>query len=191
MPVQAVSIPKVPGETLDWDAGRVADRDTAYSVEQHLFEEAAMLDERRYGEWFATLDDALRYYVPTRYAVSHRDLKREIGGPQEAAHFDDTKASIKVRIKRLDTNMAWAESPASRVRRIVTNVSVRRFDGQEDVMARSSLLLLKYRHDRDLETLSAARYDRLRRSDMGWWLVSRVGLVDQTVILTSNLSFFI
>jgi ethylbenzene dioxygenase beta subunit len=37
-----------------------------HEVEQFLYREARLLDERRYDEWMALLADDLHYWVPTR-----------------------------------------------------------------------------------------------------------------------------
>jgi benzene/toluene dioxygenase beta subunit len=44
-------------------------------IEQFLYHEARVLDERRYEEWYALLTDDIHYYMPTRY----NRLKREAG----------------------------------------------------------------------------------------------------------------
>ena len=42
-------------------------------IEQFLYHESRVLDDRRYEEWFKLLADDLHYFMPTRY----NRLKRE------------------------------------------------------------------------------------------------------------------
>ncbi len=43
-------------------------------------------------------------------------------------HFYENYKSIGLRIRRMETEYAWAEDPASRARRFVTNVRVSELD---------------------------------------------------------------
>src|SRR5215470_5714390 len=107
-----------------------------HNVEQFLYREARLLDERRFREWLALLTDDLRYWMagrsnpypqvskalvilePDRY--SEADVPRD----DELAIFDETKATLVQRIARLETGMAWAEDPPSRTRHLLSNIEV-------------------------------------------------------------------
>jgi len=107
-----------------------------HDVEQFLYREARLLDERRFREWLALLTDDLRYWMagrsnpypqvskalvilePDRY--SETDMPRD----DELAIFDETKATLVQRIERLETGMAWAEDPPSRTRHLLSNIEV-------------------------------------------------------------------
>ena len=94
-------------------------------IEQFLYHEARVLDERRYEEWYALLTDDIHYYMPTRYNRLKREAGKEFSAAGEAAFFDENKRSIAQRIRRLNTGMAWAEDPPSRTRHLVSNVVIR------------------------------------------------------------------
>jgi len=160
-------------------------------IEQFLYHEARILDERRYEEWYALLADDLHYFMPTRYNRLRREADREFSGADEAAFFDEDKRSIAVRIRRLNTGMAWAEDPPSRTRHLISNVTVRTC-GPLEYEVDCYYLLYRSRLEREVETFVGMRHDRLRRKDgaAGFEIVRRVIILDQAVLLARNLSFF-
>jgi len=81
------------------------------AIEQFLYYEARLLDDRRIDEWYELLADDLHYFMPTPLQRLKREADREFSGPHEAALFDEDKRSIAQRIRRLHTGMAWAEDP--------------------------------------------------------------------------------
>src|SRR6266540_6026795 len=105
-------------------------------VEQFLYREARLLDERRFHEWLELLTDDVRYWMPVRSnrypkaskAISILDPDRYVEGElakdDELAILDETKETLARRIARLDTGMAWAEDPPSRTRHLIANVEV-------------------------------------------------------------------
>lgn len=95
-----------------------------HRVEQFYFLEAARLDARDYRGWFALLADDLTYRMPLRFNRTARERSHEFSRPGESFLFDEDKASIDRRIKRLETGMAWAEEPPSRTRHAISNVRV-------------------------------------------------------------------
>lgn len=160
-------------------------------IEQFLYHESRILDERRFEEWYALLADDLHYFMPTRYNRLRRESEREFSGPDEAAFFDEDKPSIARRIRRLNTGMAWAEDPPSRTRHIVSNVVIRdRGNGEYEVDC--YYLLHRSRLEREAETFIGMRHDVLRRASnaSGFQIAKRTIILDQTVLLARNLSFF-
>ena len=160
-------------------------------IEQFLYREARLLDDRNYEEWFALLADDLHYFMPTRYNRLRRESSKEFSGPDEAAFFDEDKASIAMRIRRLNTGMAWAEDPPSRTRHLVSNVAIRpRGNGEYEVD--SYYLLYRSRLEREVETFVGMRHDVLRRADnaAGFQVAKRTIVLDQATLMARNLSFF-
>jgi biphenyl 2,3-dioxygenase beta subunit len=163
-----------------------------HEIEQFLYREAMLLDERRYAEWYALLADDLRYRMPTRYNRLRREADREFSAPNEAALFDDDKHSIGQRIKRLSTGMAWAEDPPSRTRHMVSNVQVHPTANADEFMVDCYYLLYRSRLEREVEIFVGMRHDLLRRVGTAscWQIAKRTIILDQTVVLARNLSFF-
>lgn len=161
-----------------------------HEVEQFLYAEARLLDERRFREWFALLADDLRYVMPLRYNRLARERDDEFSAADESAWFDETKASMDIRIRRLETGLAWAEEPPSRVRHLIGNVSIVPRPGGLEV--RSYFHLYRSRLERQVDQLTGERTDLIRRADtpLGWELVQRRIVVDQATLHTNNLSMF-
>jgi len=160
-------------------------------IEQFLYHEARVLDERRYEEWYALLTDDIHYYMPTRYNRLKREAGKEFSAADEAAFFDENKRSIAQRIRRLNTGMAWAEDPPSRTRHLVSNVVIRpRGNGEYEVDC--YYLLYRSRLEREVETFVGMRHDLLRRAPhaTGFMLAGRTIILDQALLMARNLSFF-
>ena len=47
------------------------------TIEQFLYYEARLLDDRRLYEWYALLADDIHYFMPTRYNRLKREADRE------------------------------------------------------------------------------------------------------------------
>src|SRR5215472_784969 len=160
-------------------------------IEQFLYHESRILDDRRFEEWYSLLADVLHYFMPTSYNRLRREADREFSGPDEAAFFDEDKASIAMRIRRLNTGMAWAEDPPSRTRHMVTNAVVRpRGNGEYEVDC--YFLVYRSRLEREVETFVGMRHDVLRRTagEHGFQIARRTIILDQTVLNARNISFF-
>ncbi len=133
-------------------------------IEQFLYHESRVLDERRYDEWYGLLTDDIHYFMPTRYNRLKRESDKEFSGPNEAAFFDEDKHSIAQRIRRLNTGMAWAEDPPSRTRHMVSNVVIRpRGNGEYEVDC--YYMLYRSRLEREIEMFVGMRHDVLRRAN--------------------------
>jgi len=160
-------------------------------IEQFLYHEARILDDRKYEQWYELLADDLHYFMPTRYNRLRRESGQEFSGPNQAAFFDEDKRSIAMRIRRLNTGMAWAEDPPSRTRHMVSNVVIRpRVNSEYEVDC--YYLLYRSRLEREVETFVGMRQDVLRRvqNAAGFQIVGRTIILDQAILMARNLSFF-
>ena len=114
-------------------------------MEQFLYREARLLDERRFPEWLELYTEDDRYWMggrsnrypktskaiaildPDRYAED--DPTRE----GELAILDETRETLARRVARLDTGMAWAEDPPSRTRHLIANIEIEPGDAVSEV----------------------------------------------------------
>lgn len=160
------------------------------AVEDFYVDEAALLDTHRYEDWLALLAPEFSYWVPVRTTTYRKDLP---GFSDTVSFFEDTRASIATRVRRLvESKSAWSEEPPSRTRRLVTNLRAGTTPDGE-IVAASYLLIVRSRgDDPDFEMLSAERLDRFRvvGSDR-LELVHRSVLLDQSVIGAINLALFL
>ncbi len=158
-----------------------------YEVEEFLFMEAELLDARRYADWLELLTDDVHYWMPVRRTTTARETDREFTKPGGVAFFDDDKTMLKMRVDRLAAGGAWAEDPPSRTRRLITNVRIAQTDGDELTVA-SNFQLYRTRLASEEDHWIGRREDRLRRVDGRFRLARRHIFLEQTVILSQNLS---
>jgi 3-phenylpropionate/cinnamic acid dioxygenase small subunit len=168
--------------------GTKVDTATRIEVEDLLVDEAELLDDRRFEEWLALFTDDLEYTAPIK--VSRKSPAPDV--VDEIGHFDDTRASLELRVRRLRTDVAWAEDPPSHTRRLVTNIRARTTDVDGELDVRSNLLLFRSRADRGAHDLIVGeRHDRFRRVDGRWRIASRRAVLDQSSLGTKNLAVFL
>jgi len=161
--------------------------DHRFAVQDFLVAEAEMLDHRRFEDWLALWTDDASYFVPVRVSrkMPAPDVVDDIG------LFDDNKRSLTLRVRRLGTDVAWAEDPPSFTRRFVSNF---RIQPEEDGEVRVSDYLLLYRSRGDggrYDLISGEREHVLRTDDDGFRIASRRVVVDQASLGTKNLGVFL
>jgi 3-phenylpropionate/cinnamic acid dioxygenase small subunit len=160
-----------------------------YEIEQFLYLEAALLDDRRFSEWLELLDPELEYWMPVRSTRSLGDEALEFAKLGEGAFFDDDKSSMEQRVAKLSTGYAWAEDPPSRTRHNVSNVRV--LDRNAGLIRIScNFLMLRTRLANDNDLWSGRREDTLRPNDGSFTIVKRHLFVDHVSLDSKNLSSF-
>jgi 3-phenylpropionate/cinnamic acid dioxygenase small subunit len=164
-------------------------------IEQFLYAEADMLDERRYPEWLELLADDVRYWMPmarnVQYGDEQREWTREL---QDLAWFDEGKTTLTQRVQQIMTGIHWAEEPASRVTHMVTNVevvdAVPSVAAPTEVTVKCRFLVYRNRLQDETDFLIGKRRDLLRKVDGDWKIARREIFLDQTVLLAKNLTVF-
>jgi 3-phenylpropionate/cinnamic acid dioxygenase small subunit len=171
-------------------------------VEQFLFREASLLDERRFQEWLGLLTDDIRYWMPSmgrHYGAGSKaftPLERdeperpEFSGEHELAILDETRDSLARRIARLDTGMAWSEEPPSRTCRFISNVRVAESDSGAGLIVCSNFILYRTRGERERDFYVGSRQDVLRSDGGGWKIAYRKILLPENVLAAKNVSNF-
>src|SRR5436190_14164920 len=175
--------------------------DALREVEQFLYREARLLDERRFREWLELFTDDVRYwmgarsnrYPRTSKAISILSPNRYVEDDQtradELSIFDETKETLSGRVARLETGMAWAEDPPSRTRHLITNIEVAGDTGP-DLTVRSNFIVYRSRAETEQDFYVGARQDLLRRVEGGLKIARRKMTLDQDVVSAKNLSIF-
>src|SRR6266550_8306316 len=113
------------------EPGILARMQRQFEIEQFYFDEAAMLDECRYADWVELFTDDTHYWMPIRRTRTINELDKEFSSPEGMSYFDDDKAMLETRVRKLETGYAWAEDPPSRTRHFVTNIRVIGEDGND------------------------------------------------------------
>jgi ethylbenzene dioxygenase subunit beta len=132
-----------------------------HQVEQFLFHEARLLDERRLQEWLALYADDAEYWVP--YAWGQESPKDHV------SLFYETKSLLGMRVDRLERELSPLDSPPARVNHYLTNVLVE--DGPE-LTARAQLLFVEYRREEQRWFAGRATW-RLRPRQAGFVIAAK------------------
>ena len=176
---------------------------TIRDIEQFLYREVRLLDSRQYHAWLDLLADDVRYWMPvrtSRYAkisksvvlldeagYDETDIAREDG----QAILDEDKASLQMRVARLDTGMAWAEDPPSLTRHFLSNIEVQAGEAPAEFRVFCNFIVYRNRGDHQQDFYVGQREDLLRRQGDGQFKIARRKIVlDQNVLLAKNVSTF-
>jgi 3-phenylpropionate/cinnamic acid dioxygenase small subunit len=160
-------------------------------VEQFLYHEAELLDERKYYEWTELLSEDIHYWMPVRRNIKFGELHRENSDPEsEISWFDEGKKTLAGRVRQIMTGVHWCEEPFSRIRHFVTNVQVYGVE-EDEVLVRSRFLCYTQRLASEVNIFVGKRDDVLRRDpDTGWKIAKRHILLDQNILLAKVITTF-
>jgi 3-phenylpropionate/cinnamic acid dioxygenase small subunit len=163
-------------------------------VEQFLYREAELLDDRRYEEWLDLFTEDARYWMPMRRNVPAEEPGLEFTREGlDVNWFDEGKDTLTRRVRQIRTGVHWAEQPPSRICHMVSNVQVHPApDGAapDEVTVKSRFLIYRNRVETETDFLVGKREDVLRREGGGWRIARRKIILDQSVLLAKNLTFF-
>lgn len=95
--------------------------ETYHQVQQFLFHEARLLDERRWEEWQDLWTEEGMYWIPQQW-----------GQESPYDHISlcwDNKMLRELRFRVLESERNWAQQPITRTSRLINNVMI---DGSDD-----------------------------------------------------------
>lgn len=176
MNARKASAPLRPSPQLQWE------------IEQFLYAEAALLDERRIDEWLTLMADDVQYRMPV--VTNLQPGGTPMPGHESFGHFEDSKESLRIRVKRLNTGLVPAENPPARMRRFVSNVRITDISASGEHEVQCLFILKRTRLDWQLDLFHGARTDVLRRADtpLGWQVARRTIYIDQSLVPSYNLN---
>jgi len=176
--------------------------DLIREVEQFLYREARLLDDRQFHDWLELFTGDVRYWMAARTnrypksskAISILDpdryVEEDLTGEDELAILDESKETLSGRVARLDTGMAWAEDPPSRTRHMISNIEIEPGDVESELRVYSNFIVYRNRAETEEDFYVGARRDVLRRVDGAWKIARRKMILDQNVLLAKNVSIF-
>ena len=129
---------------------------TRNEVEEFLFLEARLADESDYDGWEALWTDDAIYWVPAGRADA--DPRAQV------SVIFDNRSRIATRLNQLRTGKRYAQSPASNLRRLISNVEVLGRVDNGDTEVGANFLLLESRA-RGLQLWGGRTTYRLRRAE--------------------------
>lgn len=153
-------------------------------VTAFLHHEAELLDNYRFAEWLGLLSPEIEYRMPVRTTQFLTDGM----GFHDFEFFSENLDSLTTRVRRLETEFAWAEVPPSRSRHFISNVIVEDPEDGSGLEVRSNFLVTRTRQDLGYQMFTGVRQDVLMDNEDSFTLVRRTILVDQTVLTATNLS---
>lgn len=165
-------------------------------IEDFLYAEADLLDERRYREWLDLLAEDLIYFMPMRRNVkfgqhAERENTRQGSG---ISWFDEDKWTLSKRVDQILTGVHYAEEPLSRVTHMVSNVRIKAVRGSledpQEIDVGSRFLVYQNRVEYETHTFVGRRNDTLRKTAEGWKIARREILLEQSILLSKNLTTF-
>lgn len=149
--------------------------------------EAHLQDSRAFDAWLELLAPDLVYRVPVTSTFGAKPHKEG-----EMYHMDEDFYSLKVRIDRLKTNMAWTENPASRTQRLITNIACFETEHADEIEVLSGFILFRTQGDyQGPDFLAGKREELIRRTENGLRLTRRTVTLQESVLNTQNLAIFL
>ncbi len=90
--------------------------DQKFRIEAFLFLEARLMDENRYSDWLQLFADECEYWIPSN--------AEDIDPDKHVSIMYCDRPMLNNHVERLVQGKAFAQSPQSRMRRIVGNVEI-------------------------------------------------------------------
>ncbi len=164
-------------------------------IEQFLYQEAELLDERQFEDWLDLLTEDIRYWMPMRRNVKFGELDREFTREgQDINWFDEGKDTLVRRVNQILTGVHWAEEPLSRICHSVSNVQVLKatpsVSQATEVNVKCRFLIYRNRVQTETDFLVGKREEVLRSVNGKWKIAQRKIILDQNVLLAKTLTFF-
>lgn len=145
--------------------------DTRLAVEQFLFRQAEILDDKRWDDWLALFCEDGKYWMPA-------DADQTVADGQPNIFYEDVFL-IEMRIKRICHPYAHSQVPTQRSSRVVSNIIIESIDADSgDIVVRSKFHLVEYRLD--AQRYFAGKYrHHLKKTDQGYMIkLQRVDIVN-------------
>jgi len=162
--------------------------ETELDIQRFLAWEAKLLDENRLDEWLELLADDIRYFMPVRETVPLGPERPS--SPATFALFDDDKSSIRLRTRRILSNVAPTESPPPITQRLITNILTEPTASAGEYRVSSNFIVHIERRGRHVSMFVGKRDDLLRRTEQGWQIATRRVTLAQTVLPMTISIFF-
>jgi 3-phenylpropionate/cinnamic acid dioxygenase small subunit len=156
--------------------------DVQNSIEQFYYEEAELLDSRRFKEWLALFEDNATDRVGSRLSIAQSETQKPLTDAEAIFHIHDDKNFLTLRVERLGTGFAHVEEPPSFTRRLIGNVRILKDDtngGSYKIAA--NILVVQFRQDGST-LFAGGREDLLRKVHEGWRVSSRSVILDHLVL---------
>jgi len=152
--------------------------DTQRSVEQFLYAQSEILDERRWDDWLEHYAEDAVFWVPSY------TLRGElVDDPELSVNliYITSRAGLEDRIYRIRTGESAASTPLPNTSHMVTNI--RAVDGEAGLIDVGAAFQVSVWSDRRGAGIRAGRYEYKLRSVSGDYLIQskKVVLIDEVI----------
>jgi len=148
-----------------------ADGMSRAAIADFIFDEARLLDARKFRDWMALFADDGTYWVP---AVPDQQSPFD-----QASLFYDDRDLMKTRIERLEHPRIHVQTPPSRTAHLVGNIVVEEDDaGNGELVAGSTVIMVEYRDDTQRLFAGRQRHRLRRHGDTFLIVQKRVDLIN-------------
>lgn len=182
------------GDTNGLTQERLSYLDLMREIEDFLYAEADLMDERKYDDWLDLLTEDIVYWMPMRKNVPYRERDQDITEEDDLAWMHDDKETLIKRVKQIQTGIHWADEPISRVSHVLTNIRlaepITALGEGETTMTKCRFIVYRNRVEDETDLLIGRREDTLLRVDGGLKISRRKIILDQSVLLAKNLTMF-
>ena len=153
-----------------------------------LYDEAELLSAQDYPEWQKMLAEDLHYLIPVPQFLEQIG-SREIGIGN--GYFDEDIHSMRIRLQLLSSpQTTTAEQVKSMLNHVVTNIRISEA-GNDEYHCKSAITVHRTRFNKKEPTIiSGRRTDLIRRTSDGFRLVTRRVDLNQSILMSSNISYF-
>lgn len=173
---------------------RLSYLDLMREIEDFLYAEADLLDQREYDRWLDLLAEDIVYWMPMRKNVAYRDRDKDVTAEDDLAWMHDDKTTLIKRVRQIQTGIHWADEPVSRVSHVITNIRlvepIASLAEGEKTMTRCRFIVYRNRVEDETDLLVGRREDTLIRINGGLKIARRKIILDQSVLLAKNLTMF-
>ena len=152
-------------------------------VEQFVYREARLLDERRFDEWRDLFTEDGDYWAPTAHDQASPDARVSL--------FYDNRKTMAARIARLAHPDVHAQLPPSHTAHMVTNIEIGPWaEAEHEFRVYAVFFMGEYRHGEP--RWYSGRYEyTLRRVETGFKIArKKVVLVDCPAAFTAMAIYF-
>lgn len=163
----------------------VAPDDGLWRAVEHFYRrEAVLLQDRRYRDWLALMDEGIKYRLP----VTADGVEGLVVPDRAIGYYDEDLELLTARVAKLESKQSWVENPPSRLRYFVQLLALERL-GNGEIAARCNILLLQSRWNLD-QQFSGDRRDVLVERGHDFALRSRLVVMDRKAFTHQGLSVF-
>lgn len=131
-------------------------------VEQFLYHEAALLDNRKFDEWLELYPEDALYWVPAN--------DYDINPMLHVSFIYDDRSRMQDRVWSVQSGVRWSQDPQSRTRHLISNVVVTEDKGDELTVS-SNFVMFEIRRAIYGDRYFCGRFEHHLRRENGSWKI--------------------